>query len=330
MAARRADQHRGSQHRGDRGRCHAAAWCRAPRRRRRAGRRQCAQPRLPARHGRPASSGAGPEDDSFWTWREVMYRFLAAMTPDDIEAVAAHGPTWRCWRRASPRVGEFHYLHNAPDGTRYADPAETGGRIVAAAETSGIGLTLLPWFYAHGGCGGKPPSPRSGALPLRSRWLLRAAGGEPQARAAPRRRRARDCAALAACRRRPRASRARRAMHRRPDPHPRRRAGARGGGVPGLVGRTAGAMAARQHAPRPALVPDPLHAHDSGREHAALRSRARSPVYARSPRPISATASSRPPRYAAAGGRIAVGTDSNVRIALNEELRTLGVRPAPA
>jgi formiminoglutamate deiminase len=55
-------------------------------------------------------------------------------------------------------VGEFHYLHNAPDGAHYADPAETGGRIVAAAAASGIGLALLPSFYAHGGCGGKPPT----------------------------------------------------------------------------------------------------------------------------------------------------------------------------
>ena len=100
----------------------------------------------------------GPEDDSFWTWREVMYRFLATMTPDDIEAVAA-------WAYAEmlesgfTTVGEFHYLHNAPDGTHYADPAETGAGIVAAAEASGIGLTLLPSFYAHGGCGGQPPMP---------------------------------------------------------------------------------------------------------------------------------------------------------------------------
>jgi formimidoylglutamate deiminase len=100
----------------------------------------------------------GPEDDSFWTWREVMYRFLATMTPDDIEAVAA-------WAYAEmlesgfTTIGEFHYLHNAPDGTHYADPAETGARIVAAAEASGIGLTLLPSFYAHGGCGGQPPTP---------------------------------------------------------------------------------------------------------------------------------------------------------------------------
>jgi formiminoglutamate deiminase len=100
----------------------------------------------------------GPEEDSFWTWREVMYRFLGVMTPDDIEAVAAWAYV-EMLEAGFTRVGEFHYLHNAPDGTRYADPAETGARIAAAAETSGIGLTLLPCFYAHGGCGGLPPKP---------------------------------------------------------------------------------------------------------------------------------------------------------------------------
>ena len=100
----------------------------------------------------------GPTEDSFWTWREVMYRFLAQMTPDDIEAVAALAYV-EMLEAGFTRVGEFHYLHNAPDGSRYADPAETAGRIAAAAATSGIGLTLLPCFYAHGGCGGKPPAP---------------------------------------------------------------------------------------------------------------------------------------------------------------------------
>ncbi len=100
----------------------------------------------------------GPEDDSFWTWREVMYRFLARMTPDDIEAVAAWAYV-EMLEAGFTTVGEFHYLHNAPDGAHYADPAETGGRIVAAAEASGIGLALLPSFYDHGGCGGQPPTP---------------------------------------------------------------------------------------------------------------------------------------------------------------------------
>jgi formimidoylglutamate deiminase len=100
----------------------------------------------------------GPADDNFWTWRDVMYRFLAHITPDDMQAVAAlaYVEMLEC---GFTTVGEFHYLHNAPDGSRYADPAEMAGRIVAAALESGIGLTLLPCFYAHGGCGGKPATP---------------------------------------------------------------------------------------------------------------------------------------------------------------------------
>ncbi len=150
----------------------------------------------------------GPEDDSFWTWREVMYRFLAAMTPDDIEAVAAWAYV-EMLEAGFTSVGEFHYLHNAPDGTRYADPAETGGRIVAAAEASGIGLALLPSFYAHGGCGGKPPTPQQARFlfDLDGFWRLLEASRRHVA--APRRRRPRHRAAFAARRRRARAPRAR-------------------------------------------------------------------------------------------------------------------------
>ncbi len=100
----------------------------------------------------------GPDDDDFWTWREVMYRFLARLTPEDVEAIAAMAYV-EMLEAGFTAVGEFHYLHNAPDGARYADPAEMGGRIVAAAQASGIGLALLPSFYAHGGCGGRPPTP---------------------------------------------------------------------------------------------------------------------------------------------------------------------------
>jgi formiminoglutamate deiminase len=107
----------------------------------------------------------GPEADDFWTWRDVMYRFLAHMSPADVEAVAALAYV-EMLESGFTTVGEFHYLHNAPDGSRYADPAEMAGRIVAAALQAGIGLTLLPCFYAHGGCGGKP------ATPAQARFLV--------------------------------------------------------------------------------------------------------------------------------------------------------------
>ncbi len=100
----------------------------------------------------------GPASDSFWTWREVMYRFLAAMTPEDVEAVTAQAYV-EMLEGGFTRVGEFHYLHHAPDGRPYAEPSEMAGRVCAAAKASGIGLTLLPVFYAHGGFGGLPPAP---------------------------------------------------------------------------------------------------------------------------------------------------------------------------
>lgn len=100
----------------------------------------------------------GPGGDSFWTWREVMYRFLGALTPDDVEAIAAMAMV-EMLEGGFTSLAEFHYLHHAADGALYADPAELGGRIVAAAHETGIALTLLPVFYAQGGFGGQPAQP---------------------------------------------------------------------------------------------------------------------------------------------------------------------------
>lgn len=99
----------------------------------------------------------GPATDSFWSWREVMYRFALSMTPDEVEAVAAQLYV-EMLEAGFTRVGEFHYLHHDRDGRPYADIAEMAGRIVAAAATTGIGLTLLPVFYAHSGFGGAAPN----------------------------------------------------------------------------------------------------------------------------------------------------------------------------
>jgi formimidoylglutamate deiminase len=98
----------------------------------------------------------GPGEDSFWSWRETMYRFALTMSPDDVEAVAAQ-LYCEMLEQGFTRVGEFHYLHHAPDGSQYANLAEMGERIAAAAGASGIGLTLLPVFYAHSGFGGAAP-----------------------------------------------------------------------------------------------------------------------------------------------------------------------------
>jgi formimidoylglutamate deiminase len=100
---------------------------------------------------------AGPEGDSFWRWREVMYRFLALLAPEDVQAIAAQLYV-ECLLHGYTAVAEFHYLHTAPDGVPYAEPAEMALRIAAAAEAAGIGLTLLPVLYRHGGFGGAPPA----------------------------------------------------------------------------------------------------------------------------------------------------------------------------
>jgi formiminoglutamate deiminase len=98
----------------------------------------------------------GDTADTFWTWRETMYRFALTMTPDDVESVAALLYV-EMLERGFTRVGEFHYLHHDHDGRPYADPAEMAARIAQAADSSGIGLTLLPSFYAHGSFGGAAP-----------------------------------------------------------------------------------------------------------------------------------------------------------------------------
>jgi formiminoglutamate deiminase len=94
---------------------------------------------------------------SFWTWRETMYRFLEHLEPEEIEAVTAQAYA-EMLEAGFTRVGEFHYLHHDSRGQEYADVGETAGRIVAAAVETGIGLTLLPVFYAHAGFGGRPPA----------------------------------------------------------------------------------------------------------------------------------------------------------------------------
>lgn len=103
-----------------------------------------------------AENRGGHSDDNFWSWREVMYRFVDRLSPDDIEAIAAMA-YMEMLETGYTHVGEFHYLHNDTDGRAYADPAEMAVRIAAAARATGIGLTLLPVFYAHSNFGGMDP-----------------------------------------------------------------------------------------------------------------------------------------------------------------------------
>lgn len=98
---------------------------------------------------------AGPGADSFWTWREVMYGFARKLGPEDLQAVATQLYV-EMLKSGSSVVGEFQYLHHQPDGTPYSEPAELTLRCLAAAEESGIAITLLPTLYAYGGFGGQP------------------------------------------------------------------------------------------------------------------------------------------------------------------------------
>jgi formimidoylglutamate deiminase len=94
--------------------------------------------------------------DSFWTWRETMYRFALGMTPEDAEAVAAQLYA-ELLSRGFTQVCEFHYLHHDRDGAPYANRAEMALRHMAAARRAGVGITMLPSLYRHGGIFGQPP-----------------------------------------------------------------------------------------------------------------------------------------------------------------------------
>ncbi|CAB3792201.1 5'-deoxyadenosine deaminase [Paraburkholderia caffeinitolerans] len=94
--------------------------------------------------------------DSFWSWRDLMYRFAARITPDDLGAIAR----WlyvEMLKSGYTSVCEFHYVHHAHDGQRYANPAELAQRVVDAASETGVGMTMLPVLYQYSGFGSRAP-----------------------------------------------------------------------------------------------------------------------------------------------------------------------------
>lgn len=98
------------------------------------------------------------QQDSFWSWRTLMYRFASRLTPENLEAIA----TWlyvEMLEAGYTSVCEFHYVHHDADGTPYADDATLARSLIRAAQRAGIGLTLLPVFYQTSGFGGTPPGP---------------------------------------------------------------------------------------------------------------------------------------------------------------------------
>lgn len=105
------------------------------------------------------AEGASPSGrDDFWGWRDLMYRLVNRLSPADVEAIAAMA-FMEMLEGGFTRVGEFHYLHHQPGGAAYDDIAEMAAAIAAASADADIALTLLPVFYAHSGFGAVPPHP---------------------------------------------------------------------------------------------------------------------------------------------------------------------------
>lgn len=98
-------------------------------------------------------------EDSFWTWREIMYRFAARMDPDSTYAVATQLYA-EMLEAGYTTVCEFHYVHHQPDGRPYSDPVAMSKALIAAARDTGIRMTLLPVLYMTGGFDGRVLSAR--------------------------------------------------------------------------------------------------------------------------------------------------------------------------
>ena len=96
--------------------------------------------------------------DSFWTWRKIMYKFLAQLSHDDAQVIAEQLYI-EMLKMGYTRVAEFHYLHHDINGNTYPDNdnnselATMAKAIFKAAQNSGIGLTMLPVLYQYAGFG---------------------------------------------------------------------------------------------------------------------------------------------------------------------------------
>ena len=99
---------------------------------------------------------AGDPQDSFWTWRDLMYRMVQRLTPEQVGDIAALLYI-DMLKGGYSQVAEFHYLHHDPHGAPYPDDAMLQ-QLIHAAETAGIGQTLLPVLYSYSGFGAQPPS----------------------------------------------------------------------------------------------------------------------------------------------------------------------------
>lgn len=96
--------------------------------------------------------------DNFWSWRDLMYRFAARITPERLAAIAR----WlyvEMLKAGYTSVCEFHYVHHAQDGSPYGNAPELGQCVVDAASQAGIGMTMLPVLYQYSGFGKREPRP---------------------------------------------------------------------------------------------------------------------------------------------------------------------------
>lgn len=96
-------------------------------------------------------------NDSFWSWRDLMYKIVQKLTPDDAHIIAKQLYI-DMLKAGYTQVGEFHYLHHDIGGKHYGQLGEMSNQIIAAADESGMGLTLLPVLYSHSGFGGQAPN----------------------------------------------------------------------------------------------------------------------------------------------------------------------------
>src|SRR5262249_33307728 len=126
-------------------------------------RHQLAMPGIASLHSHAFQRGMaglaqsrGETAGTVWTWREAVDGVALGRTPEDL-GTRATVLDFAMLEQGYTRVGEFHYLHHDHNGAPYANPAEMATRIARAAEITGIGLTLLPSFYAHGTFGGAAP-----------------------------------------------------------------------------------------------------------------------------------------------------------------------------
>ncbi|WP_145579551.1 formimidoylglutamate deiminase [Yersinia vastinensis] len=98
---------------------------------------------------------AGNPQDSFWTWRDLMYRLVQQLTPEQV-GVIARQLYIEMLKGGYTQVAEFHYLHHGPDGIPYGNPGEMTSQLSQAAQDAGIGMTLLPVLYSYAGFGAQP------------------------------------------------------------------------------------------------------------------------------------------------------------------------------